>query len=280
MPLDLYALFEAGGRNPMKRLLATILACSLPAGAALAQPGQTDRIPTPAGDLEITPFVHSSVQVAFAGKVVHVDPWSVADLGQARPADLVLITDDVAHHLDVRALRQVRKPGAPVIIPASGKPQVPDGIILPNGEQTVAADIRVESIAAYDILPGEPAHPKGEANGYVITIGGQRLLFAGVTECVDEVKALKNIDVAFMPLNIPPGRMTPAAAAACVKEVKPKVVYVYHYDQDWAARAANPRAASRPLPGGLTVPQTLDAFRRELSGTNIDVRIRDWYPKP
>ena len=78
--------------------------------------------------------------------------------------------------------------------------------------------------------------PKGEANGYVITLGGKRLYFAGVTECVPEVQALKNIDVAFMPMNIPVERMTPAAAAECVKALAPKIVYVYHYDQ--AARRA------------------------------------------
>lgn len=264
----------------MVRRALACAACALHAVVVLAQPGQTDRFPTPSGDLEITPFIHSSVQIAYAGKVVHVDPWSVADLGQAKPADLILITDDPAHHLDVAAIRRLRKPGAPVIITANGRSQVPDGIVLPNGEQTTVAGIQVESIAAYDIIPGEPAHPKGEANGYLVTIGGKRLLFAGVTECVPEVKALRNIDVAFVPMNIPPGRMTPADAAACVKAIGPKAVYVNHYDQDWAARAANPRATARPLPGGSTVPQTLDAFRRALQDTAIDVRLRDWYPEP
>jgi L-ascorbate metabolism protein UlaG (beta-lactamase superfamily) len=265
---------------PTVRLFATLAAMCLQAAIALAQPGQTDRVATPSGDLEITPWIHSSVQIAFGGKVIQVDPWSVADLERVRPADLILITDDVGHHLDVRAIRQLRKPGAPVIIAANGKAQVPDGIVLPNGQQTVAAGIAVESLAAYDIIPGEPAHPKGQANGYLVTIGGKRILLAGVTECVPEVKDLKNIDVAFMPMNIPPGRMTPSAAASCTKAINPKIVYVYHYDQDWASRATNPNAASRPLPGGLTVPQTLEAFRRELQGTNIDVRIREWYPKP
>jgi L-ascorbate metabolism protein UlaG (beta-lactamase superfamily) len=253
---------------------------ALLAAPATAQRGQPDRFPAAVGDLEITPLLHSSVQIVYAGTVVQVDPWSAADLGLAKPADLILITDDPVHHLDVRAIRQLRKPGAPVVLTASGKPQVADGIVLPNGEHTVVADLAVESVAAYDIIPGEPAHPKGEANGYVLSIGGKRILFAGVTECVPEVKRLRNIDVAFMPMNIPPGRMTPEAAAACVKAINPKVVYVYHYDQDWAARAANPRATARPLPGGLTVPQTIEAFRKALQGTSIEFRQRDWYPKP
>lgn len=258
--------------------IAAIVGLPVTFAVGLAQTLQTDRVAAANGDIEITPFIHSSVQIAYGGKVVHVDPWSVADLSQAKPADLILVTDDVGHHLDVRAIRQVRKPDAPVVIAANGKSQIPDGIVLPNGEHTVAADIPVESVAAYDIKPGAPAHPKGEANGYVITLGGKRLYFAGVTECVPEVAALKNIEVAFMPLNIPLERMTPAASAACVKQLKPKVVYVYHYDQDWASRAANPQAPPQSLPGGLTIAQSLEAFRDALKGTGVDVRIRNWYP--
>jgi L-ascorbate metabolism protein UlaG (beta-lactamase superfamily) len=237
-----------------------------------------DQVPATGGAITITPLIHSSVQIEHAGKVVQVDPWSAGNLAAAKPADLVLITDDVNHHLDVKALAALRKPGAPVVIPASGKAQVPDGIVLPSGERTKAAGIDVESIFAYDIIPGEPAHPKGEANGYIITLGGKRIYFAGVTECVPEVLALKNIDVAFMPMNIPLGRMTPAAAAACTKAIGAKVVYLYHYDQDYTARVTNPRAAGRPLPGNLTVPQTIAAFRQALQGSGIEFRDANWYP--
>src|SRR4030095_13608411 len=158
---------------------------------------------------------------------------SVANLSQAKPADLILITDDVGHHLDVKAIQRLRKPGAPVVIASNGKAGVPDGIILLNGQSITVAGIRVESVAAYDIKPGAPEHPKGEANGYVVTLGGRRIYFAGVTEWGAEGKARKGIDVAFMPMNIPVERMTPAAAAECTKALKPKVVYVYHYDQDF-----------------------------------------------
>src|SRR5918992_1710756 len=92
-------------------------------------------------DIEITPFVHSSVQLEHAGKVIQIDPWSVGDLSKAKPADLILITDDVGHHLDVNAIARLRKPGAPVIIAANGKSRIPDGIVLANGESTEAAGI-------------------------------------------------------------------------------------------------------------------------------------------
>jgi L-ascorbate metabolism protein UlaG (beta-lactamase superfamily) len=258
----------------MMRWLVAVLAALVPAALAAA----ADKFPARGGDIVITPLVHSSVQIEHAGTVIQVDPWSIGDLSRARRADLILITDDVGHHLDVKAIQQLRKPGAPVVVPAKGKAQVPDGVVLANGQSTVAAGVRVEAIAAYDIKPGPPEHPKGEANGYVITLGGARIYFAGVTECVPELKALTNIDVAFMPMNIPVERMTPAAAAECTRILKPKVVYLYHYDQDWAARAANPKAQLRGLPGGITVAQSLQAFRDAMKGEPTEVRMGPWYP--
>jgi L-ascorbate metabolism protein UlaG (beta-lactamase superfamily) len=262
--------------------MTPLAAISVPAAivlaGALAAAPPADRFPAAGGDIEITPLIHASVQLEHAGKVIHIDPWSAGDLSRARPADLILITDDVGHHLDVKAIRQLRRPGAPVVIAANGKSRIPDGIVLANGESITAAGVRVESVAAYDIKPGAPEHPKGEANGYVITLGGRRIYLAGVTECVPEVQALKDIDVAFMPMNIPVGRMTPAAAAACTKSINPKVVYVYHYDQDFAARAANPNARSQGIPGGLTIAQSLHEFRDALRDTAIEVRDGGWYP--
>jgi L-ascorbate metabolism protein UlaG (beta-lactamase superfamily) len=238
----------------------------------------SDRVPATGGDIEITPFFHSSVQIEHAGKVIQVDPWTLGDLSRAKPADLILITDDVGHHLDPKAIEQLRKPGAPVVIAANGKPKVPDGLVLANGETATAAGFKVEAIASYDIKPGEPSHPKGEANGYVITVGGKRLYFAGVTECVAEVRAVKSIDVAFMPMNIPLERMTPSAAAECVKAIAPKIVYVYHYDQLAAARLSNPRATAAGPAGGLTIAQSLQAFKDALRGEKIEVRDGRWYP--
>lgn len=243
-----------------------------------ATSANADKVPATGGDIEITPLIHSSVQIEHAGKVIQVDPWSLGNLARAKPADLILVTDDVGHHLDVRAIQQLRKPGAPVVIAANGKAKLPDGIVLANGETTTAAGFTVEAIAAYDLKPGEPSHPKGEANGYVITVGGKRIYLAGVTECVPEVRALKNIDVAFMPLNIPVERMTPSAAAECVKAIAPKIVYVYHYDQELAAKLANPRATGQGPAGGLSIAQSLQAFRDALKGRPIEVRDGDWYP--
>jgi L-ascorbate metabolism protein UlaG (beta-lactamase superfamily) len=238
-----------------------------------------DRIPATGGDIVITPLIHSSVQIEHAGKVIQVDPWSIGDLSQAKPADLILITDDVGHHLDVKAIEKLRKPGAPVVMPASGLKRIADGIVLANGQTAKAAGTAVESIAAYDIKPGAPEHPKGEANGYVLTVGGKRIFFAGVTECVPEVLALKNIDVAFMPMNIPVGRMSPKDAADCTKKLNPKVVYVYHYDQDYATRAVSATAKLNDGVNRESPDLGLQDFANELKGTSIEFKRGAWYPR-
>jgi len=224
------------------------------------------------GGVTITTFTHSDIQLEYQGKVVHIDPWSVSDLSTAKPADLVLITDDVNHHLDPKAIARIRKPGAPIVIAANGQKQVPDGIVMANGEIREVAGVRIEATAAYDIKPGEPFHPKGEANGYIVTLGGKRIYVVGVTECVPEVRGAQNIDVAFFAMNVPLERMEPAAAIECLSAMKPKVVYPYHYDQEWV----------RPVPAGDKRPEPTTRGLKELTGAltrqGITVRLAKWYP--
>lgn len=257
--------------------MRTSLACGLLLTGTLAVLSATDRYPAAGGDLEITPLLHASVRIAHAGTVIYVDPWSVSNLAGAAPADLILVTDDPTHHLDVKAIRQLRKPSAPVVIPASGRTPVPDGVVLANGESRTFGAVRVESIAAYDLTPGDPVHPKGEANGYVVTIGGRRLYFAGVTECVPELLALQRIDIAFMPMNIPPARMGPRVTADCVKRLAPAVVYVYHYDQPLTAWLANPGTPKPDAAAAEAIARTLQEFKEALAGEPIEVRLSDWY---
>src|SRR5437868_9322679 len=158
----------------IRRSLASLLVI---AGAALSAHLRA------ATDVVITPLLHSSVQLEAGGTVIQVDPWSRADLSRAKPADLILITDDPVHHLDPKAIAQLRKAGAPVLVPAASHAKFPDGTPIANGEAKTIAGIAVEAIPAYDLTVGEPSHPKGKANGYLVTVGGKRLFFAGVTEC-------------------------------------------------------------------------------------------------
>jgi L-ascorbate metabolism protein UlaG (beta-lactamase superfamily) len=182
---------------------------------------------------------------------------------------MILVTDDPVHHLDPKAIAQLRKPGAPVLLPAASQAKFADGTTIANGETKTVAGIRVEAIGAYDIKPGEPSHPKGKANGYVVTLAGQRIYLAGVTECVPEIRALHDIDIAFVPMNLPLERMTPPAAAECANAIKPKVVYIIHYDQSYASSGGK-----TPLPN---LAATVQAFRKALA-PSIEFRDGNWYP--
>jgi L-ascorbate metabolism protein UlaG (beta-lactamase superfamily) len=225
------------------------------------------------GAITITPFVHSHIQLEHAGKVIHIDPWSVSDLSTAKPADLILITDDVGHHLDAKAIARVRKPGAAVVIAANGRTVVPDGIVMANGETREIAGVGIEATPAYDVTPGESFHPKGEANGYILTLGGSRIYIVGVTECVPEIRAARNIDVAFFPMNLPAARMEPEAAIDCIRAINPRVVYPYHYDQAWVRPV--PAGGKRPVPSTRGLKELSDALARQ----KIEVRLANWYPQ-
>ena len=130
-------------------LTAAFLMVAVPVSAQ-----SSDRLAAEGGDVVITPILHSSVQIEHAGTVVHDDP---------------------GHHLDPAAIEQLRKPGAPVVLTATAHARFGDGEVLANGEKGVFAGVTVEAVPAYDMTPGTPWHPQGEANGYVVTLGGRRL---------------------------------------------------------------------------------------------------------
>ena len=253
-----------------------LLAAFTAASAPLAAQTPSDRIAAEGGDVVITPILHSSVQIEHAGTVVHIDPWSAGDLSEAKPADLILVTDDPGHHLDPAAIERLRKPGAPVVLTAAAHARFGDGEVLANGERGVFAGVPVEAVPAYDMTPGQPWHPKGEANGYVLTLGGRRIFFAGVGECVPEIQALADIDVAFLPMNLPVDRMRPRPVAECAKTFRPEVVYLIHYDNATARWFGDP-AQPRPE-NAKEIAATIQALRNALEGEPIEVRDGDWYP--
>jgi len=262
----------------MKILFSTIFYFSLASFSIAAANSQSNVVPGANGPITITPLIHSSVQLEYLDTVVQIDPWNRVGLPGAKQADLILITDDVGHHQDVTAIEKLSGPQTVLVMLESGRAKWPDGIVIANGQMIRVNGMTVEAVAAYDIILGEPSHPKGQANGYVLTLGGTRFYFAGVTECVDEVKVLQDIDVAFMPLNVPLGRMTPAASAECTRILEPNVVYLYHYDQDYARRALNPAYEGTILPGGISVAESLNLFEEELEESGIEVRRGDFYP--
>ena len=255
-----------------KSLLAVL------AAAATQIPALADTISGPKGEIGITAITHNGAQLVHGDTVVTVDPWGVMGLEGLQTADLILVTDNPGHHLDPEAIAALSDADTVVLMPANSSQRLPHGMVIENGEETTVAGVEIEAIAAYDIIPGAPEHPKGDANGYVVTLGGLRFFFAGVTECVDEVKALRDIDVAFIPMNIPVGRMTPPAAAECTRLLGPDVVYLYHYDQGYARQAANPEARASGLVDGMTIGETLAAFEQEMTGSGIEIRRGDFYP--
>ncbi len=203
---------------------------------AVAPNRQADVVETSQGPLKITPLYHCSVMLEFGGKIIHVDPWSQADYAGLPQADLIVITHTHADHMDAPLLKTLRKEGTILL----GPPAVTDTLngtvgdtdAISNGEKKTFLGIEIEAVPMYNLKlgsgPGKPYHHQGIGNGYVLSFGGTRVYFSGDTECVPEIKALKNITVAFVAMN-PPRTMPPAEAAACVAAFQPKIVYPYHY---------------------------------------------------
>jgi len=229
----------------IKLLLALVFVMGV--AAAVWAANQTDPLPATGGDIQITPIMHSSVQLEYAGKVIQIDPVATYDnvelplLGKfdaLKQADLILITDIHPENFDVAEVTKLRKPGATVVMPAAaateaGAKIASPTIVLANGEMKMVSDVGIEAVPMYNIQHGPKAgevyHPKGRGNGYVLTLGGKRLYFMGDTECTPEAKAVKDIDVAFVPMNMPQ-TMTPGDAAECVKALQAKIAYPYHYE--------------------------------------------------
>lgn len=199
-----------------------------------------DTVPTSGGNLEITCIGHGTLLFKWAGKVIHIDPWSkLADYSQLPTADLVLVTHEHSDHLDPEAIRSVRKEGTLVVANRAAASQVAGAVALGNGERGSYAGIAVEAVPAYNLAHrragGQPFHPKGNGNGYVLTFGDCRVYVAGDTENTPETKALRDISCAFLPMNLP-YTMTPEMVADAALAIRPKVLYPYHFGDTDTAR--------------------------------------------
>lgn len=249
---------------------AVLGAFALAATMSLLQPAtafaQDDQIPTSNGNLTVHPVHHASVVLTWNGKRIVVDPAgyppgatsSAADFKAAAAPDLILITHEHGDHLSVPTLTDLMGPNTVLVVPQSSFAQLPPALqakakVMKNGEKQTIAGVAIEAVPAYNITSDRlNFHPKGRDNGYVLTLGGKRVYLAGDTEAAPELKALANIDVAFVPMNLP-YTQTVDAAADWVKAFKPKVVYPYHYGQS-------------------DVKQFATAV-----GSASEVRLRKWY---
>lgn len=196
---------------------------------------ETDTVVTSEGDLKITCIGHGTLMFEHAGKVVHVDPVSrYADYASLPKADLILVTHEHGDHLDLDAIKQLSKTQTDLILTSICAERAQRGTVMANGETRTVQGMKVEAIPAYNILhvrgPGRPYHPKGAGNGYIITFGNVRVYVAGDTENTPEMKRLRSIDVAFLPMNLP-YTMTPEMVADAARAFKPRILYPYHFGE-------------------------------------------------
>ena len=196
---------------------------------------QKDVIKTSSGDLEITFLGHGTLMMRFAGKTIHIDPYAqVADYEALPDADLILITHHHGDHMDLNAVEQIRRNDSRILLTQVCAEKLAGGTVMKNGDVQTVAGVKVETVPAYNQVhkrpDGSPFHPKGEGNGYILTFGKTRVYIAGDTENTPEMKALKDIDIAFLPMNLP-YTMTPEMVADAAKAFKPKVLYPYHFGE-------------------------------------------------
>jgi len=218
----------------MKPLVFLILfSVAIGSAGAGSQAFEKDRIETSAGDLEITFIGHGTLMFAFEKKVIHVDPWGkLADYAALPKADLILVTHSHGDHLDPDAIAAVSTDKTVCVFARNCVQTLKKGIPMGNGDVKTVCGLTIEAIPAYNLVhkrdSGAHFHPKGNGNGYLITFGNKRVYVAGDTENTPETKALKDIDVAFLPMNLP-YTMTPEMVADAAKAFKPKILYPYHF---------------------------------------------------
>jgi L-ascorbate metabolism protein UlaG (beta-lactamase superfamily) len=180
---------------------------------------------------------------AIGGKSIHVDPWTrLADYSKMPKADIILLTHDHRDHLDQKALEILRTEKTAVVLTATCASQIKGGIVMRNGDVKTIEGLKIEAVPAYNLIhmrsEGNPFHPKGVGNGYVIGFGEKRVYVAGDTENTPEMKKLKHIDIAFLPMNLP-YTMTPEMVADAAKAFKPKILYPYHYGRTDTSEIVN-----------------------------------------
>jgi L-ascorbate metabolism protein UlaG (beta-lactamase superfamily) len=243
-------------------LLFTLGFCK--ANAQLSAP---DTMPTTIGNLIIQPIQHASLALTVNNIVIYADPSGAANYKGVAAPDIILITDIHGDHFDTSTLAAVITPATLLVVPQAVADKLPASYkakvsVLKNGGSfTTSSGIGIRAIPMYN-LPESPTamHTKGRGNGYILSIGGKNIYLSGDTQGIPEMRALKNIDVAFVCMNLP-YTMDINEAADAVLAFKPKIVYPYHY------RGKN----------GLS---DVNGFKKmvETGNKSIEVRLRNWYP--
>jgi L-ascorbate metabolism protein UlaG (beta-lactamase superfamily) len=224
-----------GGRRLVMTKALTGFVFLMAAGGVLAEGGfPEDSFPGEPPVLKITFIGHGTLMISFGPTVIHVDPVAqYADYARLPKADIILVTHEHFDHLDPEAIRAVTKPGTELVVSKSCLPKAPGATVMQNGESKTVKGIRIDAVPAYNLK--KEFHKKGVGNGYVLTLGARRLYVAGDTENTQEMKSLKDIDVAFLPMNLP-YTMTPEMVADAALAIRPKILYPYHVGETNAAK--------------------------------------------
>jgi L-ascorbate metabolism protein UlaG (beta-lactamase superfamily) len=247
----------------MKLKFAAALFLSFISLFALAQRAAPDHEKAKDGEITIQPIVHATLVLTYNNKNIYIDPTGGADAfkGIAAP-DLILITDIHGDHLEPETIEAVNTANAIIVVPQAVADKLPPEdkknlVILKNGDKTMQSGIAITALPMYN-LPESPTafHTKGRGNGYVLNIGGKNIYISGDTSDIPEMRALTNIDIAFICMNLP-YTMDVNTAALSALAFKPKIVYPYHYRG-----------------------QDINVFKSLVNAgdKSIDVRLRNWYP--
>ena len=239
-------------------LAACLMACNT--STSEKKPNDMDTFKTKSGKtLQVTPIKHASMELNFDGRIIQVDPVTegaepFTDYSQWAKADFILITHDHYDHYDSKAVAALFKESTVIVTNANTAQQIGECEVMSNGDTLrLADDLTLYAVPAYNITEGHTQfHPKGRDNGFILEADGMRIYIAGDTEDIEEMNEIEDIDVAFLPCNLP-YTMTPQQLRHAANMVKPKVLFPYHF--------------------GNT---DIDAMTKALDGTGIDVRIRSF----
>lgn len=247
----------------MKLKIITLLACFMSLTGCNAQNVESEGVDAFNSANGTNVFVHcikhGTLSINIGEKWIYIDPVTdkvppVTDYTTMPKADYILVTHEHADHLDAKAIEQLMKEGTALIVnPRSNEILGGKGDVMKNGDSSEMGAWKVDAVPAYNISADKQQfHPKGRDNGYILTIEGLRIYIAGDTEPIPEMKDIKDIDVAFLPCNLP-FTMTPEQLAEAAKTIRPKVLFPYHY-------------------GKTDIQQVV----KLLEGSGIDVRIRQY----
>jgi L-ascorbate metabolism protein UlaG (beta-lactamase superfamily) len=235
-----------------------------PGSAASTTPLATDRFATARGELVVSPLEHASVLFGWDGRAFYVDPTSPAIADAKLPqADVIFVTEARFDHLDAVAVARLSRPGTLVVGPPAVAEKIHVDVVLPNGDSREVLGVVATAVPMYSLergpAPGLLYHERGRGNGYLFDFAGTRVYLSGDTECTPEMKALRDIDAAFVAVSAPTA-MSPSEAVECIEAFRPRVVFPY---QD---RRVDLSALEGALPGRGV----------ELSERNFYPRAENW----